>query len=118
MGQVRFDAPVELLERWAALKARKSELDRAAQARYLHDPVAWAWDRLGVMLWSKQDEIARSVVRNRRTAVRSAHGVGKSFTAAVLALWWIDVHPPGTAMVVSTAPSHEQLHAVLWEEIR
>ena len=46
MGQVRFDAPVELLERWAALKARKSELDRAAQARYLHDPVAWAWDRL------------------------------------------------------------------------
>lgn len=117
-GLVQFDAPPELLRRWAELKARKSELDRAAQARYLHDPAGWARDRLGVHLWSKQEEIAASVVANRRTAVRSAHGVGKSFTAAVLALWWIDVHPPGTAMVVSTAPSHEQVHAVLWEEIR
>lgn len=115
---VRFDAPPELLRRWRDLKARKSELDRAAQAQYLQDPAGWARDRLGVHLWSKQREIAASVVTNRRTAVRSAHGVGKSFTAAVLALWWIDVHPPGTAMVVSTAPSHEQVHAVLWEEIR
>ncbi len=115
---VRIDAPLDLLQRLKALKARKAELDRAAQARYLNDPVGWAWERLGIMLWSKQHEICASVVKNPRTAVQSSHGVGKSFTAAVLALWWIDVHPPGTAMVVSTAPSHEQVHAVLWEEIR
>jgi len=82
------------------------------------DPAAWARDRLGVHLWSKQRDIFASVAGHRRTAVKSAHGVGKSYSAAVLACWWIDTHEPGEAIVVSTAPTYKQVHAVLWEEIR
>ena len=89
------------------------------EARELgHDPGAWAKDRAGVFLWSKQREIAASIVQNRRTAVQSAHGLGKSFLAATLASWWVDVHPADETMVVTTAPSLDQVHAILWEEIR
>lgn len=85
---------------------------------YLDDPVGWALAKQGVHLWSKQREIARSVVENRRTAVKSCHDAGKSFLAATLAQWWTDVHPPGEAFVASTAPTYSQVHAILWEEIR
>ena len=101
---------------WLEAVARKFEPDRPDP--YLTDPVAWAKDKLGIHLWSKQDEIGQSVVRNRRTAVKSCHDSGKSFTASVLAAWWIDVHPPGEAFVASTAPTYQQVHAILWEEIR
>lgn len=85
---------------------------------YLTDPAAWVRDRLGEFLWSKQREIAQSVVEHWRTAVRSAHDTGKSFIASRLAAWWVDVHPPGSAIVISTAPTYQQVHAILWEEIR
>lgn len=82
------------------------------------DPAGWVAQRLGGFLWSKQREIAEAVVEHRRVAVRSSHGVGKSFTVAQLAAWWTDIHPPGQAIVVSTAPTYKQVHVVLWEEIR
>jgi hypothetical protein len=28
--------------------------------------------------------------------------------------WWIDVHPPGEAFVVTTAPTTPQVEAILW----
>lgn len=85
---------------------------------YATDPVAWSHDRLRQHLWSKQAEISASVVANRYTAVRSCHDVGKSFTAGVLAAWWLDSHPRGEAFVVSTAPTFPQVRAILWKEIR
>lgn len=87
------------------------------QAKYLHDPAGWANDRLGEHFWSKQVDIAASVVEHRRTAVKSCHGVGKSFSAARFIAWWLDVHPPGEAFVVSTAPTAKQVEAVLWREV-
>jgi hypothetical protein len=86
--------------------------------RLANDPVTWARERGGVHLWSKQREIAKTLVDHKRTAVQSAHGIGKSFLAATLAAWWVDVHPPDETMVVTTAPSLDQVHAILWEEIR
>lgn len=85
---------------------------------YLTNPAGWVRDRLGEHLWSKQVEIADSVVAHRRTAVKSCHNAGKSFIASRIAAWWIDCHPPGEAFVVSTAPTYKQVHAILWEEIR
>jgi hypothetical protein len=85
---------------------------------YLHDAAGWVRDRLGEHLWSKQRDIAEAVVSNRRTAVKSCHDSGKSFIASRLAAWWVDCHPPGEAFVVSTAPTYQQVHAILWEEIR
>jgi len=84
----------------------------------LTDPADWARKKLGLYLWSKQREIAQSVKDNRRTAVKSCHDAGKSFIASVIAAWWIDTHPAGEAVVVSTAPTYKQVHAILWEEIR
>jgi hypothetical protein len=80
-------------------------------------PDLWVRERMGGYLWSKQVEVALSVVEHPRTLVHSSNGVGKSYLAAYLALWWLDVHPPGEAMVISTAPTFAQVEAILWRYI-
>lgn len=82
------------------------------------DPVEWSRDKAGMELWSKQQEITQSVRDHKKTAVQSGNGIGKSAVASTLASWWVDIHPPGEAMVVTTAPSAPQVHAVMWEYIR
>ena len=37
--------------------------------------------------WAKQREVCASVLENKRTAVRGAHGVGKDAVLAALLLW-------------------------------
>jgi hypothetical protein len=91
--------------------------DDAERARYLAQPRTWVRERLGEHLWSKQVQISESVRDNRQTAVRSCHGVGKSFLVSRLAAWWVDSHPPGTARVVTTAPTGPQVAAIIWTEI-
>lgn len=93
--------------------------------QYVHDPVLWARDYLGLSLWSKQREILYSIRDNRKTAVAAGHGVGKSFVAAVAMAWWIDVHPLGAdesgapqTFVASTAPFADQITAILWNNMR
>lgn len=105
-----------------ALDALRSELLRnnaEIQRRiWARDPVAWARERLGAELWSKQREIVEAVRDHRHVAVRSSYDTGKSYVAgAVLACWWIDVHPPGEALVVSSATTEAQVKAILWHEI-
>lgn len=87
------------------------------QLKWRKDPVRWATERARVELWSKQREILEAVRDNSQTAVASCHEVGKSFSAALTASWWIDVHPPGEAFVVTSAPSDKQVKAILWREI-
>lgn len=41
-----------------------------------------------------------------------------SLIASIAGCWWNSVHPPGEAIVISTAPSHHQVSAILWEEMR
>lgn len=84
---------------------------------YINDPVGWVAAHGGFM-WSKQEEVAASLVANRYTAVHSCHGTGKSFDASALACWWLSVHPAGEAFVVTTAPTWNQVHAILWREMR
>jgi hypothetical protein len=86
--------------------------------RHLHDPVAWVTERLGESLWSKQREIARAVRAHRLVAVHAAQDVGKTHVGSRLVCWWIDTHPLGEAIAVSTAPTQKQLEAVLWRAIR
>lgn len=98
--------------------AVEKKTSKVMAAKYAHDPVGWVRDRLRWMVWSKQAEVMHSVRDNRRTAVRSGHGVGKSHSASLIAAWWLDVHPPGTAFVVTTAPTGAQVKAILWRYIR
>jgi hypothetical protein len=84
---------------------------------FVDDPHGWVKKKLNGFLWSKQIEIAESVRDNRYTACKACHGPGKSYDASAIAAWWIDVHPPGDAMVVTTAPTDHQVKAILWREI-
>lgn len=110
----------------AAVKARKARL---LARKWRGNAVAWVAERIAVKdgwdgVWSKQKEIMEAVQRGRtdpryrRTAVRSCHGVGKSYVAAMVAAWWLDVHPAGEAYVVTTAPTYAQVRAILWRYIR
>ncbi len=98
------------------IAADRLEFDRT-QMEIASDPTVWINEILGETIWSKQREIAISVRDNRRTAVQSCHDVGKSFIASRLICWWISAHPAGEAFVVSTAPTFQQVRAVLWREI-
>lgn len=98
--------------RAAAAQMRKE----VREASYREDPVKWAEDKLGVILWSKQKEILRSLAANKRTAVKSSHSIGKTFVSAIAACWWIDTRD--NCSVQSTAPTYTQVHGLLWEEIR
>lgn len=94
------------------------EFDRRAQSQaYFNDPAAWAEYMLGATMWSRQREIAQAVVHNKSVAVKAGHGVGKSWLAAALILWWVDTRSPDV-FVMSTAPSLAQVSSVLWREIR
>jgi hypothetical protein len=100
---------------WAEHAARAFE--QRGPEYYRDHPGDWVADKLGEHLWSKQVQITESVRDQRRTAVQSCHGVGKSFVASRLTAWWLDVHPAGEARVVTTAPTGDQVKAILWAEI-
>lgn len=85
---------------------------------HVHDPVGWVADKTKEHTWSKQRQLLESVRDNRMTAVPSCHGPGKSFTAARVAAWWLDAHPPLEAFVVTSAPTDPQVKAILWREIQ
>ena len=85
-----------------------------APSPYLRDPVGWVTSTLGEFWWSGQHRMAHSVVKNRDSAFKASHDVSKSHTMSRLALWWIDVHQPGEAFVVTTAPTTPQVEAILW----
>ena len=78
---------------------------------------AWISSKLGEHTWSKQREVCKSVEQERYTAVPSCHGSGKSFIASRIAAAWLDLHPPGEAFVVTSAPSDKQVKAILWREM-
>lgn len=96
---------------------RVSSLVFPKLTRYADDPNGWAAAN-GIFLWSGQREINDSVVNNRYTAVRSCHGIGKSYDAAILINWWLSTRPPGDAFVVTTAPTERQVYAILWRYAR
>lgn len=72
---------------------------------------------LGMQPWHKQEEIIRGVFGDRPiTAVQSAHGVGKTITAAAITLAWIATAPHRIA--VTTAPTNRQVRRLMWKELR
>lgn len=112
VGQSLFNTEQTLVDGYALAEQYDPTPDP-----HVNDPVGWV-EKHGGFMWSKQREVAESIVANRYTAVHSCHGTGKSFDASALACWWLDVHPPGEAFVVTTAPTWPQVHAILWREMR
>lgn len=80
------------------------------------DPVLFVIDFFGEKPYSKQEEILMALVNEKRVAVRSGHGVGKTKTVAWAAWWFFVTHPH--SKVITTAPSARQLKKILWSEIK
>lgn len=83
---------------------------------YQADPVGFCENVLGVEPWSAQVEILEAVRDHPRVAVRSGHKIGKSRSAAVVALWFYCSWPD--ARVVMSSTTARQVDQILWREIR
>ena len=92
-------------------------IEKSKNEIYYNDPVLWAQEILGAELYSKQKDMLYSLAQNKRTAVKSAHSTGKSYTMGIAACWWVWTRGPNS-LVVSTAPTYAQVNKILWEEIR
>lgn len=81
------------------------------------DPVVWSKDNLSLDLYSKQRSIMRLIEIVPKLCVPSCHSAGKSLVSAAIAVRFLARYPPGTARVVTTAPTMTQVRAILWNEI-
>jgi phage terminase large subunit len=57
----------------------------------------------------------QAAATERRMAIRSGHGVGKSTLLAWIVLWFISTRVP--CKIGTTAPTERQLKDILWTEI-
>jgi phage terminase large subunit len=103
--------------------------------RYQLDPLAWAEERLGIpralFEWDLFEEyqghkwdgtrnplatVAAALANHENVGVESATGTGKTFLAAVLALWFADCFE--NSQVVTLAPRERQLERNCWKELK
>src|SRR5271157_2815657 len=92
-----------------------SEEQKSFVRKVVRDPILFANQFLGVTLWEREVEMLRSIQRRRRTAIKACHGVGKTFTLAVGALWWLARYREG--IVLTTSSTLRQVRTQLWFEI-
>ena len=84
--------------------------------KYWKDPIYFAENILEIKLWDKQKEILEALRDHKRVSVRSGYGVGKSTTAAIAILWFMESFE-SDVLVISTAPSFRQVVKILWTEV-
>lgn len=85
---------------------------------YKSDPYLWAKDILGFHMWSIQRQIAEALVKYKKVGVSSCHGSGKSALTAVLIMWWVCTRQDRDAIAMISAPTYQQLHAIIFESLR
>src|SRR5215212_7207355 len=101
----------------AELELRRRNAKATPYQRYRHDPEGYAEEVLGVQWWSKQKEIARSLVTPPyKTLVKACHNVGKTHIGGGLVNWWFDCYAP--SITLTTAPTKRQVNDLLWKEVR
>lgn len=71
---------------------------------------------LQLRLTEGQRRVIEELMTHRRLCVRAGHAVGKTLVAAALVNWFYDSFDPG--VVITTAPTKQQVTDVLWKEIR
>lgn len=100
------------------LEAESVGFTPAWAPQYQDRPAEFVTELLGETLWSRQVDVLESIRDNPRTAVPACHGPGKTHLAARAVGWWQAVHPPGTALAVTTATRYRQVKTLLWPHIR
>jgi hypothetical protein len=82
---------------------------------YRADPVRFTEEIIGAKPETHQAEVLRGIQANKRTTVRSGHGVGKSAVLAWTILWFLACYP--YPKIPCTAPTKHQLSDILWAEL-
>ena len=80
------------------------------------DPLLFITTVLGSRPDDNQRKIINAIAKYNRVAVSSCHSIGKTFTSAHLALWFLFCFPK--SLVLTTAPTTRQVNFLLWGEIR
>lgn len=87
---------------------------KSKSAIHKTDPEAWLWDVLRLKWHKKQREFVWAFVENKRTAIKSANGTGKSRGFGELISWGVATHEPGELLCIATAPTLRQIDEVLF----
>jgi hypothetical protein len=90
-------------------------LDLEYLQSFQKEPLVFINQYLEINTWSGMRYIIESVWHNKRTSVRSNHGISKTFTAAVIAVTFLNLFP--NSIVITTAPTNRQCYDLLWKEI-
>ena len=70
-------------------------------------------------MWSVSRQILDAIPRHDKVAIPSCFSSSKSWALARAALWFTNVHPVGTARVITIAPQWRQVSGIMWgTEIR
>lgn len=107
---------------------------KPAHPRYRKDPIRWAVERMGIpentLRWSKNRGYRRHIwdgdkdplvlmwealAAGKSVGVESAVGTQKTYTAALIVLWFLDCWVD--ALVITAAPRELQLEKHLWKEV-
>jgi hypothetical protein len=95
----------------------QDEYEIRLAALHERSPTAWMEDTLGVTtLEDYQDRMGDDIVKYDRVAIRAAHSLGKTYYMARIALWFLNSFDE--SIVITTAPTHRQVKALLWGELR
>jgi len=93
----------------------ESEID--LYSLYRDYPDEWIRKVLGAAaLEDYQVNILQEINQYDRIAIKATHSVGKTWLMARAALWFFNIFP--NSIVITTAPTHRQVKALLWGEIR
>lgn len=85
-------------------------------AAYRDRPADFQRDILGRTLHRRQIDVCDAVAQSRTVCVPAGRAVGKSYLMAGLVLWFL--YSRRGSRVVTTAPDHRQICAVLWSELK
>jgi hypothetical protein len=136
MELIDLPIPIPMLRREIKRQEAKNPIEKEIDLmrRYKEKPLLFWRDELGVPIdiwindkppkdwrpgdpvpiWSKQRDIINALVTHRKVAVKSGHGVGKTWLAAGITLYLAYVwHATG----MTTAPTFRQVRRALWGEI-
>jgi hypothetical protein len=83
---------------------------------YQNDPVKFCAEQLKVTFTDDIQKVANSVLKHKVTIAMSANGVGKSHSAAHIAVWFYKAFPE-SRVYTTAAPPEKNLKQILWSEI-
>jgi hypothetical protein len=83
--------------------------------KYAKDPIGFITEVLKRYLTDDQEKLCISVLSKQKTNCQAAHGVGKSFLAADLVIWWTYAVE---GIAITSAPTKRQVQEILWGNIR